>query len=65
MEYFLLAPSALATRYPCAELRCAIAMYRFPRFITDGTLAIDPVVTVDRAVVAGSAYATYELKLLV
>ena len=65
MSYYLLMRHARRTDYPVSLLRSSIAMYRFRRYITDGTIVAQPVTTVDRAVIAGGGYATYELKRLV
>ena len=64
VSVFKLVRLALACGYPPPLLRYSVASYRWQRYLSDGRLVTTPVRAMRRAIVAGSSFATLELKVM-
>ena len=64
VNFSTLRRNAAAVGYPEVLLRVSLHSYRWQRTICDGVLAVRPLRATRQAIVAGSAFATFELKAL-
>ena len=64
VNFSTLRRNAAAVGYPEVLLRVSLHSYRWQRTICDGVLAVLPLRATRQAIVAGSAFATFELKAL-
>ena len=64
VSFVKLVQLALRHGYPPQLLRHSVASYRWPRYLSDGRLVAPPVQARQRAIVAGSSFATLELKAI-